>query len=482
MPEEWLEHFNSSIALRNKQIDSIRNLMSVYEILRQRDLKNRHVLSGHRVPGSASSTDDRLGSIEEQTRRLDKAVQQKSKQIESQQALLSDLQAQLSAKEIEVRDLQTQLSTVKGQATALKAQVDSMQLTLENKEFEIIKLRNDLKAVESADKIQIIEELNNLEITQNPSSSAIRSNLPRKVTLTHQLSKAHVPPNFITTTGGTSGPQIVAVCTRRLHCFNAASGNVITELDIVGASSSASLTSASISAANDLVLVGTSEAQLSLVDIGSGGRVLKDLKGHSGKIKGCGFLGSRSKGFSVSTDRTIKIWDLSRASPLRSVPVTSQLVGGVATLDGTMFVTGHLNGKVTIWSQHDKICEVEAHTDSCLGVSISPDGRFITSIGKDDTCAIIDIHMAQSGPLHKLKGFKALSTDAPPSVSMDSKILTVCANGGLYSWDLFVGSPIGSIATDAVCLSWSAGNFSPEGMTQQVITAHENGTVKWWSP
>ena len=142
----------------------------------------------------------------------------------------------------------------------------------------------------------------------------------------------------------------------------------------------------------------------------------------------------------------------------------------------------HLNGKVIVWSQHEKICEVEAHTDACLGVSLSPDGRFITSVGRDDVCSIIDIHMAQSGPIHKLKGFKALSIDAPPSVSMDSKFVSVCASGGIYSWDMFLGTPIGSVATDATCLTWvSSHSVSDCGYSQQLISTHENGTVKWWS-
>ena len=489
--KEWFRHFESSFKANQRAVETLAEVMDVYDVLRRRDIARRQPrpsapLSVSQSSGSesmSSSTRDRLVSLEDQVRKLDSGVQQKSKQIESQQALLSDLQSQLSAKETEVRDLTARLATSIAQGTQLQAQLAATHELLQEKEMETIRLRNEIKAIESADKMEFVEELNSPTVPDMGVADArLAASLPRRVHMTHQLSKSVVPPNFVATTRSTSGPQIVAVGTRRLHIFNAISGNVVCECDVGGVSASASLMTGSISPDNDFMLVGTSESQLSLIDIGAGGRVVKDLKGHSGKIKGCGFLGSKSKGFSVSTDRTIKLWDLTRASPIRSVPVTSQLTGAISTMDGTMFVTCHLNGKIIVWSLTDKICEVEAHTDACLGVTISPDGRFIASVGKDDTCAVIDIHMAQSGPIHKLRGFKAGSIDSAPSVSVDSKIISVCGSSAIHSWDLHLGTVLGSVATDATCLSWARANNSADSYGQQVITAHENSVIKWWSP
>lgn len=227
-----------------------------------------------------------------------------------------------------------------------------------------------------------------------------------------------------------------------------------------------------------MVLVGTSENQLSLIDLN--GRILKDLKGHGGKVKGCGFVGSKFKAFSVATDRTIKLWDLNRACPTRSVPVTSQLTGGAVTSDGTMMVTCHLNGKVTVWSLQEKICEVDAHSDTCMGVSLSPDGRFITSVGKDDTVAVIDIHMAQCGPIHRLTGFKALAIDTSPSGSSDSKIVSVCGSNGINHWDLILGTPLGVTGTDPLGLVWTSTQTS-DPSNSNAISIHANGVVKWWT-
>ena len=468
--EGWYKHFQASITERRKRLEAIEELFSVYEVLRKRDEK--YSLT------TASSTPVVDASSDDQVRRLDAALQQKSKQIESQQALLSDLQAQLSAKEHEVRDVTARLQTSVHQSSQLQAQLTSTHALLQEKELEIIRLRNEIRAMESADKIEVIEQLN--RAAPVVATQDLQSLIPRRVVLSQSLAKAQVPPNFVVATHGTGGPQIVAVGTRKLHCFSAGSGGMLFEAEVASSASSASLMTACIAPENDLVLVGTSESQLSLLDMN--GRLLKDLKGHSGKVKGCGFLGSKTKAFSVATDRTLKLWDLTRASPIRSVPVTSQLVGGVATLDGTMMVTCHLNGKLTVWSQTDKICEVDAHTDACLGLALSPDGRFITSVGKDDTVAIVDIHMAQSGPIHTLSGFKALLVDTAPTVSMDSRLISVCTSGGIQSWDLLVGTNLGCVHTDATALTWVSGNPTEAGPTQQIVTVHPNSVIKWWSP
>ena len=468
---DWYKHFESSYMAMKKDMDAFEDIIRVYDVVRKRDLFNRS--------GQNSTVASGVSSPNERMAKMDSTLLQKSKQIESQQALLNDLQSQLSSKEKEVRDLNARWVTSMNQATQLRAQLEETHKRMQEQEMEVIKLRNELRAIESADKIEIVETLNKAPVVSTSEADNLSSRIPRKVTSTQKLVVSGMSaPTCITSTRSSHGPQIVVVGTNRLHCFNAGTGGIISETDVCSSSSSTIL-SASVSPENDMVLIGTSENQLSLVDLN--GRILKDLKGHGGKVKGCGFVGSKAKAFSVATDRTIKLWDLTRASPIRSVPVTSQLIGGTVTTDGTMMVTCHLNGKVTVWSMQDKICEVDAHTDTCLGVSLSPDGRFITSVGKDDTVAIIDIHMAQCGPIHKLTGFKALAVDTTPSCSADSKIVSVCGSNGMNHWDLVLGNPIGVTGTDPLGLVWTSTHNS-DPSNSNAISIHSNGIVKWWSP
>ena len=466
---EWFREFSDQFHQQQALTEALADVMLAYETLRKRGLKNGEA-NCYQELESASSHNDLL------------TLAQKNKQIESQQALLNDLQFQLSSKEVQVRDLSTRLATSMAQSSQIQAQLESTHKQLEQKELEVISLKNEIKGMENADKIEILESINKhppIVISPTPGLSSM---VPKQVSLSHKIGKTpSLPPTVITASRGGLGPQLVAVGSRKLHCFNANSGGTVCEIDVISSTyPSACILSLAVAFENDSVLLGTSESQLSLVDLN--GRLLKDLKGHSGKVKGCGFLANKSKAFSVSTDRTLKLWDLTRASPIRSVPVTSQLVGGVATLDGTMLVTCHLNGKLIVWSQTERICEIDAHADACLGLALSPDGRFITSVGKDDVCAVVDIHMAQSGPIHMLRGFRGLPTDGPPAVSLDSKIVSVCAHSGIHSWDLLLGSPLGDVPTDAAYLTWAPGCIGGQGVSEQVVTAHESGVIKWWSP
>lgn len=461
---EWYQHFSVSFESQQREIQSLSSVMELYEKLRRENLAygRQHAKAARTIPSPV------VGDVN----RMDQALLQKSKQIESQQSLLNDLQAQLSSKESEVRDYSRQLNTSIAQATQLRAQLEATHALLQEKEMEVIRLRDEA----NRNHIEFIQE--SVEESMKELAPTISSHLivPSRVVVSHQLSTSSTEPGFIATTRSGSGPMIVTVGSNKLHSFNGVSGSVVSESNVIGAS----LLCGAISPENDTVLVGSSESQLSLVDLN--GRILKDLKGHSGKVKGCGFVGSRTKAFSVATDRTIKLWDLSRACPFRSVPVTSQLVGGVATSDGTMIVTCHLNGKIAVWSMQEKICEIDAHQDTCLGVSLSPDGRFITSVGKDDSVSVIDLHMAQTGPIHKLKGFKALATDNAPSCSLDSRIVSVSAGNGIHSWDLILGSPLSVIHTDAIGLTWTLGSPAESKPTNQIVSIHKQGIVKWWVP
>ena len=453
--EEWRKDFEMQYFAQQREMQSLAQVMALYDKLRRKDLKSTPPLSS----GSSSPSE-----------RMEAAIAQKSRQIESQQSLLNDLQSQLSLKESEARDLGKRLSTSMAQSAQLRAQLDATHALLQEKELEIVRLRAEIRAMEDMGKMEIIETLN-----QDLPSSTERSSspqIPKKIVHSHQLS-SNVPPGFIA-----GGPQTVCVGSDRLFSFNAVTGSLIHEGSDVR-SNGGTMLCGSISPQNDCMLVGTSESIVSLVDMN--GRSIKDLKGHGGKVKSCGFLESKNKAFSVASDRTIKLWDLQRACPIRSVPVTSQLVGGAATVDGTMMVTAHLNGKVTVWSLQDKICEIDAHSDTCLGISLSPDGRFITSVGKDDTLAVIDIHMAQCGPIHKLTGFKALAAETAPACSLDSRIVSVASAKGICSWDLVLGTPLGLIPSDCQGLVWTAGPAQESSTSQQLVSIHSNGTVKWWS-
>ena len=433
---DWYIHFESQYRANERSVESISELLSVYEKLRV----------AKSPPVEILSSDEKLLS----------ACRQKGKQIEAQQALLTDLQAQLSSKESELRDMTSRWILAAEQAKQLAIQLENTNQILEQKSGEIIKLQEEIRGIETWDDSKNIE------------ACPVHKKINFKISKSLQL-ESSMDPNVIVATGGT-----VVVGSRKVFCVKSGA--------LTGTYQLPSLSVMSMDLISDNCLVGTGEGQLCLLELTSG-RWLRDLKGHgTTKVKGCGFLGGNTKAFSVATDRTIKVWDLNRGSPIRSVPVVSQIVGGAATIDGTIVATCHQNGGICIWSMSEKICQLDnVHSDSSLGLAISRDGRFLVSLGKDNTLAIIDIHMAQAGPVHRVKGFTALTTDNAPSVSPDSRLVSVCSDIGIQSWDILLASQFEPVHTDALAMTWASVETGNDH-SQQIISAHPKGIVKWWTP
>jgi WD40 repeat protein len=418
-------------------------------------------------------TDGQEPETREFFQRLETSVNQKSKQIESQQSLLNDLQSQLSAKETEVKSLTSKLSLAVSQSSQLQLQLESTHKLLEEKMTEIIRLKEELRAADDVDKMELIEKIDRSEEASTvDDQSGLTQFIPKKLFKSYSVPHMEGGANFLSLAGPIGGHQTLLLGSRVLHGLDAETGE--TRFEIASPGSSGTSTCASLSTDNEIGIMGSSESQLAVFDCMSK-KILKDLKGHGGKIKGCGFLGNRTKAFSVATDRTIKIWDLNRGGPIRSVPVVSQLVHGVSSQDGSLIVTGHLNGKISIWTQSDKVCEVSAHSESCVGLALSSDARYIASLGKDGSLALIDMNMANAGPLYTLRGFSLPTVDTNPVFSPDTRMVAACTNGSVCIWDCITGKPLTQLETDAFGLCWLYSRST-------LVTCSPSGQLKWWRP
>lgn len=459
---EWHVQFMKQYLANKEQANLTRPIMQEYEILRVRDLEARRAVKKPvECTGEVSA---------EHVAKLESALRQKSRQIESQQALLSDLQSQLSLKESEVVDLATRLSMSVAEQAQLQLQLQSTHNLLEAKQLEIVRLTEDIRALRIDDDFidPIVRSVESISIQHPPR---INKHLPKTVAQKIKLESTGCEPTVIVAAGPLGR---VLAGTRKVNVVNKVGSSTYS---IPGQSDSCSIMSLGVT--DESFLAGTSEGGVFLMDYG--GRVMKDLKGHGGKVKGCGFL-SNKKAFSVATDRTIKMWDLHRGSAIRSVPVSSQITSGASTFDGSIIVSGHQNGNLLIWSQCEKLCEIQqVHSDTCLGIAVSADGRFLVSIGKDNSIAIIDIHMASAGPVHNITGIIFNGTETQPAISPDSKIVSACTKTGIQSWDILLGKHISSVPSDAIALAWSACTDQTD-IVQQVITTHADGIVKWWNP
>ncbi len=456
----------SYLAFRSEQQNrdkDIRDVYTAYERLRKKEFHGQNV-----VPPDGSET----------AIRLEKSLRQKSKQIESQQALLQDLQGQLSAQEIQVRELASRLNASMAQAGSLLVQLENTQKLLEKREIELVNLRSDLTAIENPPTEEAVVTREEVRFEPVTSSAArLAERIPRRM---HACKRFEKPPQFIAV--GSDGKCLTST-SNVLHVMSLGTeGFECSDIPVPGGASE--LVCGSFSNNNETVFVGTSEGGLHLVASAHTDTPRKAaLKGHTGKIKNCRFLENDvSKGISAAADRTIKFWDMNRLCPIGSIPVASQIVNAVVCPDAAIVVSSHVNGDISLWSANQKIHQFRAHTDACLGVNVSPDGKYLVSIGKDDAVKLFDVKMIQAGPVLNLGGFTALSTEGPPGISWDSTVISACIGGGVRFWELGSGKQLSGVSTHALLHAWCPRmNSRIANSDAHIVTVHADHNIKWYT-
>eukprot|EP00922_Rhytidocystis_sp_ex-Travisia-forbesii_P042423 GHVS01063361.1.p1 GENE.GHVS01063361.1~~GHVS01063361.1.p1 ORF type:complete len:623 (+),score=89.61 GHVS01063361.1:162-2030(+) len=246
--------------------------------------------------------------------------------------------------------------------------------------------------------------------------------------------------------------------------------------------------------AGSRLLVAAADLTLYLVDREKQ-RTRATLKGHSNKITGCGYVSSidKRKGFSVSLDRTLRLWDFERSCSSRTGYATSAITGCAVAPEGHIIATAHQNGSVTFWSLGGGgSFEVETrlesvHSNLVTGLSFSTDGRYLVCQSKDHSVKIIDVRKGKELDTFSAQHFRTMASNSIPRLSADCKYVCASADCVLWIWPVFVTEnnkkeppqeqpPYRITAHGEIsCFTWSQ---PPLGM----VTGHSDGTVAFWEP
>jgi len=160
-----------------------------------------------------------------------------------------------------------------------------------------------------------------------------------------------------------------------------------------------------------------------------------------------------------------------RASRAPSVAVRAEF-----TPDGTRVVTGHVDGRVTVWDAESgrELASVRPHPDWVVGIAASPDGRRIATASKDRTARILDLASGET--------LRVLS-DAGSSVqgiafSPDGRwIATGHYDHTIWIWDAESGAPRRVLHGHEGPVQALA--FSPDG--SRLASASSDATVRLWN-
>jgi WD40 repeat protein len=214
----------------------------------------------------------------------------------------------------------------------------------------------------------------------------------------------------------------------------------------------------------------SSDKTVKLWDVSSG-RVIKTIPGHTGMVTSVSFSPDGKTLASASSDKTVKLWDVSSGREIKTLNGDTGMVTSVSfSPDGKTLASASADNTVKLWDTNSGqvIKTLKGHTISVASVSFSPDGKTLASTSADNTVKLWDVNTGRV--IQTFKGHIHPVNEV--SFSPDGKILASASDDNTVKlWDINSGRVIKTLNGDTV-------SFSPDGKT--LASASADGTVKLW--
>jgi WD40 repeat protein len=188
--------------------------------------------------------------------------------------------------------------------------------------------------------------------------------------------------------------------------------------------------------------LGMSDGTVNLRD-GVTGREIGLVGKHAHEVRGVAFRSDGRRLASASNDRTVKVWDVTRAmetnspQPVLTLPGSDAGFWGVAfSPDGRRLAAGSGDGRLTLWDAEtgQQIRSVPGQfSGQGLSVAFSPDGRWVASAAEDCTVKLWDAAALEWK--HTFRGHTAPVRSL--AFSRDGRrLVTGCQDRTVKVWDL----------------------------------------------
>ena len=168
----------------------------------------------------------------------------------------------------------------------------------------------------------------------------------------------------------------------------------------------------------------------------------RNLIGHNGEITSVVFA-SDSTVLSGSTDKTIRIWDMSSGSAAKTLGPFADDVNAVAlSPDGSTLASGMANHKIVLFDLASRGSNqprtLSGHAGEVFSLAFTADGRWLASGGVDQSVRIWDVKA--SAPARALVGGTGEVNGL--DFSSDSRsLVSAGGDGSMVVWQLDTGSP-----------------------------------------
>ena len=189
-----------------------------------------------------------------------------------------------------------------------------------------------------------------------------------------------------------------------------------------------------------LLAAGDMSSEITLLETKNTLHMKRKLQGHSDRVNNCKFTSTeRNKLISVSSDRTLKIWDVSNGKVLKSFAFSSAPHAIDVSTNDNYFASGHKNGEIRLWSLTDpkEIQRLKVHTDQITSLKFSRDGSEIITSSKDHEIKITEIRTMQTVATLEHQDLNIPATAGKFALAASGKYLAIGGtNGSLFVFDL----------------------------------------------
>uniref|UniRef100_A0A8C1YP11 ATG16 autophagy related 16-like 1 (S. cerevisiae) n=1 Tax=Cyprinus carpio TaxID=7962 RepID=A0A8C1YP11_CYPCA len=456
--------------------DSLQQEMAQMRIKHQEELTELH---------------KKRGELAQSVIELNNQIQQKDKEIQSNEAKMLEYQQQVSHLEGEGRELRNSLADLERANQTLRDEYDALQITFSALEEKLRKTTEDNQELVTrwmAEKAQEANKLNaenekdsrrrqaklqkeladaakeplpiepddDIEVlsedagkgTGETSPGRQTSRTPRSTQNPHFLnfkrlirvskSRTDAHDGEVNAVRFSPGSRLLATggMDRRVKLWEVVSGRCEPKGALTG--SNAGITSIEFDSAGSYLLAASNDFASRIWTVDDL-RLRHTLTGHSGKVLSARFLLDNTRIVSGSYDRTLKLWDLRSKVCMKTVFAGSSCNDIVCTEQCVM--SGHFDKKIRFWDiRSESIVRELELLGRVTSLDLNHDRTELLSCSRDDLVKIIDLRSIAVRQTFNAQGFKCGSDFTRVTFSPDgSYVAAGSADGVLYIWNVLTG-------------------------------------------
>ncbi|XP_021164859.2 protein Atg16l2 isoform X1 [Fundulus heteroclitus] len=164
------------------------------------------------------------------------------------------------------------------------------------------------------------------------------------------------------------------------------------------------------------------------------------LTGHSRKVTAARFTCAPHQVVTGSTDRTVRLWDLTRAACVQQSEVASFCSDLVCS--ESSIISGHFDCKIRVWDLRTVSCVQELPSPGRVtSLDLSSDRRQLLSCCRDDCLQLLDLRWSNDRMCFRADGFKCGGDSNKAVISPDGCYLAAgSADGAVYVWNVSKGN------------------------------------------